>query len=173
MTEKNIKVRKTIFPQLETEPEDIIEGRISYKNNNLLSGTEITIGYMFGYYKDEGFVLQGYREDSATYIWGAVKDTEVPSPGEESSISIPSVVVIEPSESTTYSVFVCVSPKTSLTTHTWTIDSSTYVVGIEENSMYNWIGNAYDTEIFTDQITVSPPVPEVEVTGFSIKKEWE
>ncbi|MCW7078192.1 MAG: hypothetical protein OCU22_03560 [Canidatus Methanoxibalbensis ujae] len=170
MAEKNIKVRKTIFPQLETEPGDIIEGKISYINNNLPSGTEITIGYMFGYYKEEGFVLQAYRADSTVYVWGAVKDTGLPSPGEESSITIPSAVVIEPSESKTYGVFVCVSPKTSLITHTWTIDSSTYVVGIEENSMYNWIGNVYDSEIFTDQITVSRPVPEVEVTGFSITK---
>ncbi len=149
---------------------DPLTGAVTYTNNDLASGADLIVGYIFGEQQEDGsFKSYTFTADSTTFIWGTFYEDTAPDKDNSKTTDV-LTYALNPSEEITPDAFVFVGEVKTLGTASVDWGSGSRTLGINAQDLIGYVGYMYDNSIIVDVVTVKPWAPEAEVTGFEISK---
>lgn len=154
--------------QLGVEGFDPLTGAVTWKNNKLTPGASVLVGYVFGKYDEatKTFSIAVFTVDTVQYAWGSVIVATAPAQGATATPSVLSYA-LNLAAPTTFDVLVFIATGT-LGAYAADYNKGARTIGLKLTD-FQALGFVA-TKVFIAQITVSPYVLPVEVTGFTISK---
>jgi hypothetical protein len=152
-------------------PGDPLNGSISYKNNKLASGASVLVGYILGSYDPATGIFNavGFTSGGVQYVWGSYILDHAPAKGSSVSKNV-LTYALTPDQTTTFDVLVFITTGQLTDTSGGRADygSGSRIIGLLWSEFKDI--SMLATKIYQAQLTVSPGVPDAEITGFVINK---